>query len=160
MPKSTETPRAPVRIRLDCTPPTSTAQHKGVFILGGRPRFYTKPEVRRAEDFLAALLAPHRPPEPFDCPIALRVTWLFPYRKSERRGVVKSGTPIPHTSRPDLDNLEKSPLDVMTRLRFWTDDSLVAFKSTAKLWAANPGIYIDVIPVSRDVLDMLLADFL
>ena len=127
---------------IDCVPPTATAQQKGAFVLGGRVRFYTKAKVRQAENLLAALLKPYVPPEPFAQPVSLYVRWTFPYRKSERKGVTNAGKPVPHTSRPDLDNLEKSLLDVMTALRFWTDDSLVFSKTTVKLWGSRPGIEV------------------
>ena len=76
----------------------------------------------------------------------MTVRWTFPFRKSERRSVVKAGLPILHTSRPDLDNLEKNLLDVLTRLNFWTDDSLVAVKLTSKWWGPVPGIDISIKP--------------
>lgn len=140
--------REPVEIRLDCIPPTATAQQKGAFVCGGRVRFYVKKKVRQSENFLAALLSMHAPDVPFSVPVSLKVRWTFPYRKSERRGVVNAGADVPHTSRPDLDNLEKNLLDVLTRLNFWTDDSLVAEKSTSKWWGKRPGIDIDIRPVS------------
>ena len=133
-----------ISFRIDCVPPTATAQHKGVFVVGGKPRFFTKASVRQAENFLASLLAPHAPTEPFASPVFLSVSWQFPWRKSERKRVVAEGKPIPHTSRPDLDNLEKNLLDVLTRLNFWTDDSLVAMKHTEKSWGPKPGIKIEI----------------
>ena len=130
-----------MHFRIDCAPPTATAQQKGVFVRGGRAHFYVKPKVRQGENFLAALLAPHAPPAPFSRP-ALRVLWTFPYRKGERKSVVRSGAVIPHTTRFDLDNLEKSLLDVMTRLRFWEDDSRITAKHTVKRMGPRPGIEI------------------
>jgi Holliday junction resolvase RusA-like endonuclease len=137
-----------VEIRLDCIPPTATAQQKGAFVCGGRVRFYVKKKVRQSENFLAALLSMHVPDVPFSGPVSLTARWEFPWRKSERRGTVKAGVPIPHTSRPDLDNLEKNLLDVLTRLNFWTDDSLVVEKFTSKCWGPKPGIDIIIRPVS------------
>ena len=134
--------------RLDCIPPTATAQQKGAFVCGGRVRFFTKKKVRQSENFLAALLSMHKPDVPFSEPVSVSVTWTFPFRKSERRSVVKAGMPVPHTSRPDLDNLEKNLLDVMTRLNFWTDDSLVTEKSTSKWWGPKPGIDIEIRPTA------------
>ena len=134
--------------RLDCVPPTATAQQKGAFVCGGRVRFFTKKKVRQSENFLAALLSMHVPDVPFSGPVSLTARWEFPWRKSERRGTVKAGVPIPHTSRPDLDNLEKNLLDVLTRLNFWTDDSLVVEKFTSKCWGPKPGIDIIIRPVS------------
>lgn len=135
-----------VAFRLDCIPPTATAQQKGAFVCGGRVRFYTKRRVRESENFLAALCSMHVPDVPFAVPVAVKVRWTFPWRKSERRGIVAAGVPVPHTSRPDLDNLEKNLLDVLTRLNFWTDDSLVAEKSTSKFWGPKPGIDVEIRP--------------
>ena len=143
----------PLRFRLDCVPPTATAQQKGAFVCGGRVRFFTKRKVRESGDFLAALCLMHRPDVPFSVPVSLTARWTFPFRKSERRSVVKAGTDVPHTSRPDLDNLEKGLLDVMTRLNFWTDDSLVAEKSTSKWWGPRPGIDIEIRPAGARTFD-------
>ena len=137
-----------VTIRLDCIPPTATAQQKGAFVCGGRIRFYTKRKVRQSENFLAALLSMHVPDVPFSGPVSLKVRWTFPYRKSERRSVVNAGIPVPHNVRPDLDNLEKNLLDVLTRLNFWTDDSLVTEKFTSKWWGPKPGIDIEIRPTA------------
>ncbi|MBQ1429104.1 MAG: RusA family crossover junction endodeoxyribonuclease [Kiritimatiellae bacterium] len=131
-----------IRVKFNVVPPTATAQQKGVFVHNGRAHFFTKQKVRDAEDFLAAMLAPHAPAEPLRGGIYLQARWCFPYRKSERKSVTKTGREIPHTSRPDLDNLEKSLLDVLTRLRFWEDDSQVFTKSTAKFWGPSPYLAI------------------
>ena len=136
--------------RLDCIPPTATAQQKGAFVCGGRVRFFTKKKVRQSENFLAALLSMHVPDGPFSEPVAVTVRWTVPWRKSERKSVTRAGEPIPHVSRPDLDNLEKNLLDVLTRLRFWTDDSLIATKLTSKWWGPNPGIDVTIRPM-RDL---------
>lgn len=57
---------------------------------------------------------------------------------------VAGGAYLPHTTRPDLDNLEKGLLDTMTRLRFWLDDSQVAQKKTNKAWGESPFLEIHV----------------
>lgn len=132
--------------RIDCIPPTATAQQKGAFVCGGRVRFFKKRKVREGENFLAALLSMHVPDIPFAEPVVIEVRWTFPWRKSERKSVVRAGVPIPHTSRPDLDNLEKNLLDVLTRLNFWMDDSLVSDKRTSKWWGPKPGIDIRICP--------------
>ena len=137
-----------MNFKLKMIPPTATAQQKGAFVCRGRVRFYVKKKVRQSENFLAALLSMHVPDVPFSGPVSLTARWEFPWRKSERRGTVKAGVPIPHTSRPDLDNLEKNLLDVLTRLNFWTDDSLVVEKFTSKCWGPKPGIDIIIRPVS------------
>lgn len=134
-----------LRFFMPCVPPKATAQQKGAFVMGGRVRFFKKKTVRDSENLLAAMLQQHVPPEPFAGPVSLHVAWIFPYRKSEKKAVVAAGKDIPHTVRPDLDNLEKSLLDVMTALRFWNDDSQVATKVTVKRWGPRPGIEVTVL---------------
>ena len=133
-----------IRFFIDCIPPKATAQQKGAFVCNGKVRFFTKNKVRQAESVLASLLMPYRPPRPIDEPVFLMVYWFFPWRKSERKSIVNAGRPVPHTSRPDLDNLEKNMLDVMSRLGYWTDDSIVARKSTGKFWGPRPGIAVHI----------------
>lgn len=123
-----------IAFKIDMTPPTATAQQKGVFVCGGHAHFFKKPKVRDAEQFLAAMLAPHRPAEPLDGPVYFQARWCYPYRKSEKKSVVNAEREIPHATRPDLDNLEKNLLDVLTQLQFWHDDAQVFTKSTAKVW--------------------------
>ena len=131
-----------IRVKLDIVPPTATAQQKGVFVRNGHAHFFTKQKVRDAEDFLAAMLAPHAPAEPLSGAVYFSARWCFPYRKSERKSVTKAGREIAHTVRPDLDNLEKALLDVLTRLRFYEDDSQIFTKSTAKVWGPKPYLAI------------------
>ena len=135
---------ADIHIRLNIVPPTATAQQKGVFVRNGRAHFFTKAKVRQAENFLAALLQPHQPAEPLTGAVEFRATWVFPYRKSEPKRVTAAGAYIPHTTRPDLDNLEKGLLDALTRLRFWEDDSQVAQKKTVKAWGPHPFLEINL----------------
>jgi Holliday junction resolvase RusA-like endonuclease len=131
-----------IRVKLNITPPTATAQQKGATIRHGFIHFYKKDKVKEAEDFLELLLAPYAPETPLAGAVFVQVRWCFPYRKSEPKRVVRAGREIPHTSRPDLDNLEKNLLDVLTRLHFWTDDSRVFSKSTAKFWGPEPYLAI------------------
>lgn len=129
-----------LRFSLDIIPPKTTAQGKGVFVVNGKPRFFERARNKRDTEAIIAMLAPHKPPVPFDGPLQVNVEWHFPYRKSERKSIVKSGVPIPNDKRPDLDNLEKAFLDAMTRLGYWHDDGQIAWKQTRKLWSARPRI--------------------
>ena len=133
-----------IRVKFNIVPPTATAQQKGVFVRDGHAHFFKKKKVKDAEDFLEALLMPHAPAEPLRGAVYIQARWCFPYRKSERKSVTKTGREIPHTSRPDLDNLEKSLLDVLTHLNFWGDDAKVFTKSTAKVWGPSPYLAIAI----------------
>lgn len=126
-----------------CVPPTATSQQKGCFVVGGKPRFFTKTKVKQAHNLLASLLMPHRPVVPLTGPLALSVTWTFPWRSGDCKRVRLSGTK-PHDTRPDLDNLEKGLIDCMTQLGFWGDDGQIAKKRTSKNRGDKPGLFIVV----------------
>jgi Holliday junction resolvase RusA-like endonuclease len=44
---------------------------------------------------------------------------------------------IPHTERPDKDNLEKAVMDALTGIQIWNDDCQVYGGNTEKYW--TPG---------------------
>lgn len=141
-------------IKLDIIPPTRTAQQKGAFSYIGRDgkahtRFYRKAEVQEAEAFLAGLLKPYKPEQPIEEPVALGVVFCFPYRASEKKSITRRALTVPHTVRPDLDNLEKGLLDTLTRLGFWRDDNLVWSKVTHKLRGPKPFLKIKITPFSE-----------
>ena len=135
-----------MRFEIPIVPPTVTAQHKGAYFNKklGRIMFFTKKEVQDGENTIYTVLAPYKPAEPLTGAVRLLIQWHFPYRKSEKKSVVAAGRPVWRVGRPDLDNLEKSFLDVMTRLQFWQDDSQVAWKQTLKFWDVSGKLVVDV----------------
>lgn len=79
---------------------------------------------------------------------AVRVTLLFymprPKGHFGAKGL-KPSAPLAHTGKPDLDNLAKAVLDVLTRLEAWNDDSQVNFLTVARRWAdGKPGCHIQI----------------
>ena len=120
-------------------PPQTTAQVREVGVrANGKPFFYKPPKLQRAESHLENALRPFAPDQPIrSTPIRLTVKWLFPYTKGHHDGEYK-------LTRPDTDNLQKLLKDVMTRLGFWVDDSLVCSEIAEKFWADHPGIFIRI----------------
>ena len=133
-----------MKIILDIVPPKATAQQKGAFVRNGKIRFFEKAKVKSAREILYASLYPFKPAEAINGIITLKVLYFFPYRKAEKKSVVKNNVIIPHTVRPDLDNLEKLLLDVMTSLQFWHDDSQICAKWTEKHFAPQGKIVIEI----------------
>lgn len=127
-----------------CIPPKTTAQqHKRIFKnKAGRMFLGTDAKGRATESELASIFlsAPPSPDFPRDRPIEVKITFFYPYRKSERKSVVAREEDIPHTSKPDLDNLCKGCADVLTRCGFWNDDSQIYSISLKKYWSKRPGI--------------------
>jgi Holliday junction resolvase RusA-like endonuclease len=138
-----------LRFSLPIVPPKTTAQQKGVFVCGGKPRFFEKAGVKGAREAYFALLAPFRPPVPMLGALQVSVEFHHPYRKSERSAIVQEGIPIAHDKRPDLDNQLKLFLDCMTRLQFWLDDGQISWLQARKLWSARPRIDVYVFAMSE-----------
>lgn len=77
-------------------------------------------------------------------PIECNLTFMMPrpkrlYRKNDPEGW------IPHTAKPDVDNLQKAVFDAMTNAGVWKDDSQVFYTSSKKLYHSKdgqPGVWI------------------
>ncbi len=82
---------------------------------------------------------------PLEGPVALRVVFVLPRPKRliwKRREMPR----VPHTSRPDLDNLVKALKDSLNGLA-WRDDSQVVELSASKCYASGnelPGVEIAI----------------
>lgn len=117
--------------------PSSTSQLKGVQIVHGKPRFYTKKNVQEVKDLYTIFLKGHRPPEPMRGPVRLKVSFYYPAKRPHKDGE-------PKITRPDTDNLIKLFKDVMTDLGFWLDDAQVCQETITKSYARTCGIYFEV----------------
>lgn len=133
-----------ISVFIPCNIPTVTAQQKGVFVVGGRARFFKKKAVKQSENTFHALLLPHVPAEPMTGPLCLVLRLGFPWRKSEKKGRMAAHQSYPIETRPDCSNLVKSIEDVMTTMRFWNDDSQISSLSVSKFYTHRPGITINL----------------
>ncbi|MBQ0113380.1 MAG: RusA family crossover junction endodeoxyribonuclease [Bacteroidales bacterium] len=130
---------------IKCNPPKTTAQattrvfknkYTGKMFIGKSEK------GRGVREELMALLRPYTPEKPIDKPIRMVVEWGYPYLKSVRKRDI--GKILPCTSRPDCDNLAKFFLDCLTRLGFWTDDSLVYDLRFRKFYTQDAGIGVKI----------------
>lgn len=126
-----------LKIRLNIEPPTSTQQQKGFNRFTGR--VYEKPSAKQARKVLVSELRPFAPSEPFKEALLVNITWYIGIKDKKKQGK-------PKITRPDLDNLAKMILDVMTSLGYWIDDSQIVELQLKKFWVAkeNAGIEIEV----------------
>lgn len=127
---------------IPCLPPKATSQQKGAFSTGKGIRFFKKAKVKQAENTMLALFQPYAPKSPMQGAVELEVQWIFPYRKSEKKAVVKAGLNVPVITRPDLDNLSKTLVDSLVTLRFLEDDGQIYRLTLSKFWGSQPGIEI------------------
>lgn len=128
---------------LTCVPPTASHHRKQIVRIGKFSRLADKPELVAAKATLDALLLAHQPAQPVEGPVALSLAFTWPWRASEpkkRRALGK----VPHTVRPDLDNLCKTLTDRLVALRFIGDDALVTDLRVTKWWGDAPGIDVRI----------------
>jgi Holliday junction resolvase RusA-like endonuclease len=82
----------------------------------------------------------------FDCPLRLELLFVMPRPKMPKnRGTDR----LPHSKRPDFDNLEKAAVDALTGF-IWKDDSLLCDVRTKKVIAAvgeSPHVEIVIRPL-------------
>lgn len=138
-----------LRIHLDCMPPTATAQQKGERIAwrGMRPFIvhYEKTKVKEAREMFCGLLAQYAPQEPLKGPVSVEAQWVFPWRKAERKGIIKEFCRKPKDTKPDIDNSNKLLLDCMTKVGILEDDSQVFSLNLQKYWGDFPGIWVEIL---------------
>ncbi|MEG0935563.1 MAG: RusA family crossover junction endodeoxyribonuclease, partial [Clostridia bacterium] len=118
-------------------PPTITHQQKKIAIVCGKPRLYEPDALKAARAGLMAHLGRYAPETPYTGGVRLVVKWLFPATAKRLAGTYR-------ITKPDTDNLQKMLKDVLTDLRFWTDDALVCSETAEKFWNDIPGIYIRI----------------
>lgn len=83
---------------------------------------------------IAAKAAMQNSPTPLFCPLILNIEFRMPRPQRLR----KTDVDIPHTCRPDTDNLIKSTQDALQGASVVTDDC-VFFDVHATKYYANPG---------------------
>ena len=131
-----------IHFRIDIHPPRTTAQGKRAVNLPGKGiRFFKTRQQSAAETTYAALVYPHRPSEPMQGPIGIRIRFVMPWRKSEPKRNRAHGWRW-HTTRPDVDNMAKALIDVMGQCGFWGDDSQLASICLEKHWGDKIGVEV------------------
>lgn len=95
------------------------------------------PELTEVEANWRAHLARHAPETPIAGPVAVTVRLLYGLPEGK-------GQFAPKTTKPDVDNVMKTLLDVMADLGFFGDDAKVASLAVTKAWGEPQGVYVKV----------------
>lgn len=79
---------------------------------------------------------------PIDGPVEVTVAYYLPRPKSHygtgrNAGTLKPSAPTYHTSKPDIDKLDRAVLDALTSAGVWRDDSQVWSLYPVKKYADN-----------------------
>lgn len=125
-------------------PPSVTSQMKRAARIGNSIRFFKSQRQKAADSLYHALLLPHQPKTPFTGPLTLVLTFTLPWRKSERKHVLRLFSAYPCATRPDADNRAKQLCDVMTALRFWEDDGQISSLCIHKQYGDTPGVTVNL----------------
>ena len=115
----------------------------GTVVPKARPRMnrktgavYTPKGTAHFEGIVRSIAAVHFP-EPFTGPVGVEMTFALPRPKRliwKRKRMV----PVWHTTRPDLDNLEKTIMDALNGIA-WNDDAQVCRKFAEKYIVSGDG---------------------
>lgn len=105
------------------------------------------PSKKDKQEFLKLILN-QLPKEPIKDPISIAITWELPYPKKWLRtgryeGLVKDQAPSVHSSKPDIDNLEKFLFDSLNG-KLFVDDCLIWLVTKQKVYSIDPGVTIEV----------------
>lgn len=139
-----------IELFLHMVPPTTTSQMKRAARTRNGIRFFKSEQQKNAEASWQAALAPHQPAEPVAGPVELRIALFYPYNKADtqRKADRDRVDVIPHTAKPDLDNVAKQLIDTLVQLRFIEDDAKVVDLHLSKHRAceADIGVAIQIMP--------------
>ena len=95
------------------------------------------PELLDVEADWEAHLGRHVPEAPIDGAMSVKMTLLYGLPDGKEQFE-------PKTTKPDVDNVEKTVYDVMAKLGFFTNDAHVASSLTTKAWGEPQGIYVRI----------------
>lgn len=103
---------------------------------------------RKAAEFKAAVKTAvweaGRPAEPWEGPVRLSIDAYFERPQYLLKKKSPEG-PVPHTAKPDRDNVEKAVMDALKDVGLLKDDAQVCQGPVNKWWAAKghaPGVVI------------------
>lgn len=115
-------------------------------VRGGFATVYTDAKTKKYEASVADLSRKAmREKPPISGAISVSLRFRMPIPKSETKPVkaAMAAGEVPHTSKPDIDNLQKAILDGMNGIVF-VDDSQIVRSFTTKVYSETPGVDVRV----------------
>lgn len=120
------------------------------FVRNGHARVYDAGTAEGWKSLVAAAVGPHLPTAPLEGPVSVEMDFHMPRPKSLLRKKDPDGL-IPHTAKPDADNLAKAVADTLTQVGLWRDDSQICEMLSRKVYArknSGPGMDLRVYTVT------------
>lgn len=115
------------------------------FARGGHARVYNPATAEGWKGEIARAVPP--PEAPWTGPIRVSLRFLMPRPKGHygRGGILKPAmSRLPFLGKPDVDNLAKAVLDVLTVQRVWGDDTQVTWLEVSKHYESGGGPGCDI----------------
>ena len=109
--------------------PRTTAQQQKIAVINGKVLKYDDKNLKATKRAYTDMLRLYVPDVMHESAVSVSICYYFERPKSVKKNAIYKIT------RPDLDNLAKALLDVMTKLGFWVDDSLIAKLHLTKKYA-------------------------
>lgn len=114
---------------------------------------YSKSSAKQWTSELALLLTPFKKQNALEGALRVCIAWVFPHNKGTSKALLNKT--IWKTTRPDLDNMEKGILDVLTEVGIISDDGLICSKETMKMHGAEPKIIIQIFSIDESDIEVL-----
>jgi Holliday junction resolvase RusA-like endonuclease len=115
---------------------------------GNRAAVYDPGTAIDWKSLIAIAARPYIPQKPIDAPIKIRIQYFLPRPKRLMRAK-DSNEALPHTGKPDIDNLNKATFDILTQIGMWKDDSQIFENYSVKLYHSKDGRPGAVITISE-----------
>ena len=106
---------------------------------------YDPPKSREYKKQVKLILEQHKPSEPLETPLRVKMTFNRQYLKSFTKKQLKQaeGGFLMPVSRPDLDNYAKAMLDAMNGI-IYKDDSQIVILTLEKKYASESFTEIEI----------------
>lgn len=111
---------------------------------------YTPKKTKDRADLIKQIAAPLFD-KPFTGPVCVDVIAVFPIPKSWSKKKKAEMRGMPHTQRPDKDNLEKLPYDALNGIAYVDDSQIVLGGEFVKMWGDEAKTIVRVREVTREM---------
>ena len=135
-----------INIAVPGQPPSVT--HQSGTRIGANHHTYKTPELLGWERRIRDAAWYKKPDEPFSGPVLLIAWFLYDTKDKKKRGTWKE-------TKPDTDNMLKTPKDVLESLGFFEKgDQQSCIEIVGKQWCDDgqePGMYLTIVGMDRHV---------
>ena len=129
-------------------PPKAQPRPRAYSPKPGLIRIYDCGSARAWKEAVALAAKPHLPPKPLVGPVRVDIDFFFHRPTRLMRRMDPDGL-LPHTAKPDIDNLGKAVLDALKDAGMFCDDSIVFCGFLVKWYCTRtgePGALVRVYP--------------